>query len=133
MRIYLTHCTGLKDESLRTNKARATPEQFYLSVYTQRFISTCKIQGVRWAIFSDEYGIWFPNIKRSWYDKHPDTVTKKEFAELVRSFDENLMDFSEIWFYNNPSWFHPLYQRIISTSKLNSRIRKFSHLKEIVK
>lgn len=133
MRIFLTHCTGIKNDSLRLTHQKVTPDLLYLSVPTKRFISRCKNQDVNWAIFSDKYGVWFPSIKHLWYDKHPDLVTEEEFIELLRCFDENLKDFSEIWFYNNPSWFHPLYQRIISASALNSRIRKFSHLKDIRK
>ncbi|MBL4657925.1 MAG: hypothetical protein JKX73_07995 [Flavobacteriales bacterium] len=131
MRIYITHCTGIKDNSLRISNKLITPDQLYASVLTQRFISRCEGQKVKWAIFSDYYGIWYPDIKRLWYDKHPDMVTEQEFTELLGSFDENLKDFSEIWFYNNPSWLHPLYQRIISSSRLTSRIKKFSHLKDI--
>lgn len=133
MRIYLTHCTGIKNNSLKISGTRVTPDQLYLSTHTQRFVSRCKEQKVNWGIFSDKYGIWFPNVKRCWYDKHPETVTESEFVELLGNFDNNLKDFSEIWFYNNPSWFHPLYQRIISSSILNSRIRAFSHLKAITK
>jgi len=131
MKIYVTHCTGIKDDSYRFSNAPLYPEQLYRSTPTQRFIARCKKAEVKWAIFSDKYGLWFPEIKKRWYDKHPDTVTEKQFAELLFGFDENLKDFSEIWFYNNPSWFHPLYQRIIAKSTLSLRINKFSHLKEI--
>ena len=131
MRIYITHCTGIKEDSLKYSNRKVRPEQLYLSAHTQGFISRCKKANTQWAIFSDHYGIWFPEVKKPWYDKHPDTVTEQEFAELLSGFDENLKDFSEIWFYNNPSWFHPLCQQLISISSLNSRIKKFSHLKEI--
>jgi len=130
-KIYLTHCTGIKDDSYEFSDTLLYPPQLYRASPTQRFIACCKKKEVPWAILSDQYGIWFPGIKRKWYDKHPDTVTEAQFAQLLSDFDKNLKDFSEIWFYNNPSWFHPLYQRIISQSTLNSRINTFSHLKEI--
>ena len=103
-----------------------------MSKHTQGFIRKCKTTKVSWAIFSDQYGIWLPDVKRKWYDKHPDTVTDEEFAELLQGFDKILVEFSEIWFYNHPSWFHALYQRIIRESTLNQRIVKFSHLNAIV-
>lgn len=131
MRIYLTHCTGIKNEKLIASNKKVLPETLYTSVLTQRFISKCKAERVKWAIFSDQYGIWFPEVKHKWYEKHPNTVSEEEFAELLAGFDKNLAEFSEIWFYNHPSWFHSLYQRIIRESTLNQRIRTFSHLKDI--
>ena len=131
MRIYITHCTGIKDDSLMSSDKMVAPETLYVSALTQRFMRRCKSTQVKWAIFSDQYGIWFPEVKHKWYEKHPDSVTDEEFAELLSGFDKNLEEFSEIWFYNHPSWFHSLYQRIIRESTLNQRIRTFSHLKDI--
>lgn len=131
MRIYLTHCTGVKDDTLRKTGEKVTPDQLYQSIPIQRFFTTCKAQRVAWAIFSDKHGIWFPNLKHGWYDKHPDDVSKDEFEWLVENFDDNLNNFSEIWFYNNPAWFHSLYSRILEHSSLKDRIKLFSHLAEI--
>jgi len=132
MRIYITHCTGIKNDSLKSSDKAVKPEALYAAVHTQRFIRKCKEVQATWAIFSDQYGIWFPDTKRKWYDKHPDSVTNEEFAELLHGFDKILEEFSEIWFYNHPSWFHLLYQRIIRKSTLSQRIRTFSHLNQIV-
>ncbi|PCH96872.1 MAG: hypothetical protein COB85_03150 [Bacteroidetes bacterium] len=133
MRIYLTHCTGIKDNSIKETKEKITPDRFYQSLPMQRFIAKCKSQNVEWAIFSDKYGIWFPDVKRGWYDKHPDSVSTTEFNLLVENFDNNLNNFSEIWFYNNPAWFHELYKKILVQSSLKKKIRMFSHLSQINK
>jgi hypothetical protein len=132
MRIYLTHCTGIKDDRLKETGTAVAPNALYTSMPIQRFIARCHIKNVKWAIFSDLYGVWHPHQKHTWYDKHPDTVTEEEMKQLVRDFDEELQDFSEIWFYNNPSWFHRLYKMLVKRSSLSNRITLFSRLKEIV-
>ena len=132
MRIYLTHCTGIKNDELKGNGKKVHPEELYQSVPFQRFVNECEKKHVNWAVFSDLYGIWFPEQIHQWYDKHPDTVTNNEFDKLISNFDTDLMDFSEIWFYNNPSWFHSLYKAVLKKSSLNHKITTFSKLKEIV-
>ena len=132
MRIYLTHCTGIKDDSLQFTGQSVGPDKLYTSIPIQRFINRCQEKKVQWAIFSDLYGIWFPQQTHPWYDKHPDTVTKNELDKLVSNFDADLKDFSEIWFYNNPSWFHRLYKTLVKRSSLSVRITLFSSLKNIV-
>jgi len=133
MRIYLTHCTGIKDEQLKSSGKTVAPEKLYSAIPHQRCVSKCKKEKVSWAIFSDLYGIWFSHQKHPWYDKHPDTVTENEINQLVNNFDEQLIDFSEIWFYMNPSWFHSLYKDLLKRSSLSNRIKMFSRLNEIVK
>jgi len=130
-RIYLTHCCAKKNDSLRGSGKKATPDRLYKSAPTQRFMNECKKKGVEWAIFSDKYGVVFPNKEIEWYDKHPSKVTDEEFEELLKDFDQKLAVYDEIWFYYNPGRFHPLYKRLLSVSKLKDRIRYFTHIKEI--
>lgn len=132
MRIYLTHCTAKKDDSLKHIGEMVTPDQLYRGKFIQAFMSTCKERGVQWAIVSDLYGVWFPDVRHEWYEKHPRTVTETEFRELVTDFDEKLGPYDEIWFYRNPGRFHPLYKRLLSRSALRDRITLFSHTEEIV-
>ena len=132
MRIYLTHCTGIKDNKLKETGIEVTPDSLYTSVPIQRFIKKCIAKKVNWAIFSDLYGVWFSNKKHKWYEKPPDDVTDKEFNDLLNNFDQNLKKYTEIWFYNNPSRMHALYKNLIQRSKLNGKIKSFSHLNEIV-
>jgi hypothetical protein len=85
MRIYLTHCSATKDDSLKGTGLKITPEQLYKARPTQSFMKRCKSLGVHWAIFSDYYGVWFPEIKREWYGDDvgdPSRVTKPRFLKL---------------------------------------------------
>ena len=132
MRIYLTHCTGMKDGQLKDTGKEVTPDYLYTSVPIQRFIRRCIEKKATWAIFSDLYGVWRSNKKHKWYEKSPDNITNQEFTNLLINFDQNLKDFSEIWFYNNPAWMHVLYKKLLKNSKLNGKIKLFSHLNEIV-
>ena len=131
MRIYITHCTGIKNNKLRESGKLVAPDELYQSFFTQRFMARCKQQKVNWAIFSDQYGIWSPNEKKPWYEKHPDTVTEAEFQHLISDFDTKLKPYSEIWFYRHRGWFHPFYQKIIHHSALSNRIKLFSHIQNI--
>ena len=132
MRIYITHCSAKKDNSLKNSGEKVTPDKLYTATPTQRFMSKCKEKKVNWVIFSDLYGVWFPNIEHWWYEKDPDTVTEQEFKKLVNDFDQKLQDFDEIWFYYNPGRFHPLYERLLQETHLRDKINRFTHLREIV-
>ena len=132
MRIYLTHCTAKKDSSLRFSGERVTPDRLYRGKFVEAFMRTCKQRGVEWAILSDLYGVWFPDIRHEWYEKDPNSVTDSEFWELVRDFDEKLEAYDEIWFYYNPGRFDPLYKRLLSQTALRDRITLFTHHYEVV-
>lgn len=130
-RIYLTHCSAKKDNSLKGTNRELNPDKLYAAAPTQRFMKKCKEKGVNWAIFSDLYGVWFPEIKHRWYEKHPETVTAYEFKNLVNNFDQKLEDYREIWFYHNPGRFHPLYKELLQTTVLKDKVKQFTHLREI--
>lgn len=132
MRIYITHCSKKKDDSLRGTTRKVTPDKLYSSRFLQGFIKKCQEAKVNWAIFSDKYGVVFPNDKIAWYEKNPSRVTKDEFARLVEDFNRKLNDYKEIWFYNNPGRFHRLYKELICSSKLKDKIVLFSHKSQIV-
>ena len=95
-----------------------TPDRLYTSERIQKFIKACKAAGAFWAIFSDEYGVWFPGERRRWYDKPPDTVTPAEFEQLVSRAEKSLEKY-EIFFYGDmgDSNFHPLYRDLIERLK----------------
>lgn len=131
MRIYLTHCSYHKDDSLKGTSKAVLPEQLYTSEALQRFVTRCKQKNVQWAIFSDLYGVWFPDERHGWYEKSPGSVTNKEFAALVSDFDAKLAKYDEIFFYYNPGRFHPLYARLLKSSKLAGRIKEISHVSDI--
>jgi len=132
MRIYVTHCSAKKDNSLKGTGEKVTPDILYTATPLQRFMSRCKEKKVGWAIFSDKYGVWFPNEEHEWYEKDPDMVTEKEFKNLVRDFEEKLGDHYEIYFYHNPGRFHLLYRRLLKEIQIKGKVILFSHLDEIV-
>ena len=131
MRIYLTHCSAKKDNSFRNSIKMLTPDRLYMATPTQRFMSRCKEKHVNWAIFSDKYGVWFPEEKHEWYEKDPDTVSEQEFMQLIKNFNERLAKFDEIWFYYNPGRFHPLYARLLKGVKVKAKITLFTHKNQI--
>lgn len=130
-RIYVTHCSHKKDNRYKETGEAISPDLLYTATPTQRFMARCKARGVRWAIFSDQYGVWFPEKKHEWYEKDPNKVTEDEFSKLVRDFDNKLARYSEICFYYNPGRFHPLYARLLDRSMLADRVKRTTHLRDI--
>jgi len=130
-RIYITHCSAKKEPSLENTSRQVTPDVLYTARILRGFIKKCKETGVQWAIFSDKYGVWFPNEKHEWYEKDPDTVTEEEFRQLLKNFQERLSDYDEIHFYYNPGRFHPLYKRLTKNAIIKGKLTLFSHKDEI--
>lgn len=98
-RIYVTHCSARKADTLKETNIEVTPDMLYKSTPIRRFIKSCKSNRVSWAIFSDKYGIWFANSRHKWYEKDPNKITEDEFNTLVDNFNKSLGDFDEIWFF----------------------------------
>lgn len=135
MRIYITYCSAQKNDELRDINIEVTPDVLYTSKQRIRpFMETCKGLGVRWAIFSDLYGIWFPEEKHVWYEKSPDSVTEAEYKKLLANFDDRLREYNHISFYRpSPVYFHSLYRRILRDSTLADRIQIISSISKISK
>lgn len=131
MKIYITHCSAKKDDNLRNTGEAVTPDRLYTSPRIQRFIQRCRERNVCWAIFSDKYGVWFPDEIHLWYDKHPNQVTEEEFQNLLNNFNQRLQEYDEIWFYYHPARFHKLYRKLIKKTKLRKRITLFTHINKI--
>lgn len=133
LNIYVTYCSRQKDDSLKDTGIEVTPDVLYTSKSRLvPFMDTCKGLRVRWAIFSDLYGVWFPEVKHVWYEKSPDSVTEQEFRTLLENFNTSLKDFGEIHFYR-PSqiYFHGLYRRLLRETSLADRIKIFSSIFDI--
>jgi len=127
MVIYVTHCSAKKKKA----QALMLPDELYTSRRIQAFMKQCKYAEVNWAIFSDLYGVWFPTVRREWYEKSPDSVTEEEFKSLLKDFNEKLRSYTSIYFYYHPARFHRLYRRLIERSSLKERIsliRSVSHI-----
>jgi len=134
MRIYFTHCSYKKNFSVREKNIKVTPDKFYTSIRIQRFIKRCKTHKVKWAIFSDKYGIWFPDQKHKWYEKSPNEVTDREFKNLVDHTFSKLKNYNEVYFYGNyrSPRFHPLYRKFFNRLRRKGlNIKLISHLNEI--
>lgn len=130
--IYVTHCSAKKNISLKKTNKKVKPDILYSSDRIQRFMRKCEESNVDWAIFSDNYGIWFKDVNNCWYEKAPETVTEEEFNQLVSDFNTKLKYFDEIRFYYNPGRFHKIYRRVLSETELKSKVKKFTHLSEIL-
>ena len=133
MRIYLTHCSAKKDASLRASGNSVTSDILYTAIPTTRFMQRYIDENVRWAIFSDLYGVWFPDVTHHWYEKDPETVSNEEYCVLLADFDRQLAAYTDIVFYHNPSRFHPLYARILRDTALAARVSRISHLEDITR
>jgi hypothetical protein len=54
--------------------------------------------GFNWAIFSDLYGVWLPDEKHGYYEKHPSKVTESEFTELLLTSRDKLKKYDTVYF-----------------------------------
>ena len=115
--LYITHCSREKDTALEKSGERATPDRLYTSPVLKRFIRHCQSQGLAWAIFSDKYGVVFPQETIPWYSKPPSEVTEEEFAALLENFTTRLAGYDEIWFYQRAGETHPLFQRVMELGR----------------
>lgn len=131
-KIYVTHCSAKKDDSLEGTGIKTTPDKLYTAQPLQRFIKKCREMGVNWAIFSDLHGVVLSDDEICWYNKDPDDVMEDEYQALVANFIEKLSGFDEIYFYHNPGRFHRLYKRLIEDGlKMGLKIIPITHLSEI--
>jgi len=91
----------------------------------------CKVRQVAWVIFSDLYGVWFPEIRHEWYEKDPNSVTDEEFWQLLRNFDESLAPYSQICFYHNRGSLNRLHKRLLKETALGDRVKMITRLRDI--
>ncbi len=100
---------------MKRSGEKVSPDKLYTGVKISRFINRCKKLNVNWAIFSDLYGIWFPNEKHRYYEKHPSKVTDNEFTTLLQASKEKLKNYETVYFYGNHKshYFHGLYKKLI--------------------
>ncbi len=132
-KIYITRCSAEKDNSLKGTGEKVTPDNLYTSNRIQTFIEKCREENVDWAIFSDNYGAWFPDQKHEWYDKPPENVSHQEFKELVKSFEENFGEYDEILFYHNINSLPDLFLRIIDKVNVRDKVKLFTDKSKIGK
>lgn len=127
--VFFTFCSAKKNDSLRGSGEKVHPDVLYTSQRVQSFIGRCKARRVRWAIFSDEYGVWFPEVKHKWYETSPNDALPV-FARLLADFDEKMKDFDVIHFCPGTGGprIHRIYRKLIHESRLKDRIRTSSFM-----
>ncbi|MHC4250549.1 MAG: hypothetical protein ACYS9X_15580 [Planctomycetota bacterium] len=129
--IYITHCSGEKDDALTGTGRAVAPDDLYTSARFRSFVRACRKAGVAWAVLSDRYGVWLSDETREWYEKAPEDVSGTEFRALVEDFGRKLAGFGRIRFYHEPGRLHPLYRRIVEASALRDRVEFFTDLRVI--
>jgi hypothetical protein len=110
--LYITHYSRDKLEGIRETGQAVTPDRLYASPALIKFVDFCKRTQLNWAIFSDKYGVVFPEEKISWYSKPPDSVTEREFEQLLENFTTRLAGFDEIYFYQRTGETHLVFKEI---------------------
>ena len=131
MRIYLTHCSKEKEPSLEGTDIAVPPDRLYVSPSIQQFMKRCRSKKVSWGVLSDLHGVFLSDECRTWYEKHPDTVTDEEEAHVLESFSDKLSAYAEIFFYVRPSSCHPFYRRILRRTSLADRVQTFQDIGRI--
>lgn len=130
-RIYITYCSWQKDDRLKGTGIRVTPDKLYLSTRIQSFIAHCRVKNVKWAIYSDYCGVWFPEDLHAWYDLHPDNVPEEAIYGLSQVFSKSLSKYDEIYYFYDKKTLHPLYERIVNESEIFERVHWFDDIKII--
>ena len=91
----------------------------------------CQARNVSWAILSDLYGIYLPNERHIWYEKHPDTVTSEEEKAVIQDFNAKLNLYDQIYFFIRIESFHPFYERVLKNTLLANRVKIFQDIEYI--
>ena len=128
-RVFFTHCSAQKNDSLRDSGRAVAPDELYTSQRVQAFMDRCKAKKVRWAIFSDKYGMWFPEVRHPWYEFSPDEALP-QFPDLLADFDEKMKGVELIYFcpgVGGPR-LHGLYRGLVRQSRWKDRIKTISFL-----
>ena len=70
-RLMLIGCTKHKHDAGYNPQTggRVVPEQLYKSALFSKRLDYAEERGLRWAVLSAKYGVWFPNIALKPYDK----------------------------------------------------------------
>ena len=96
-RLMLIGCSKTKkavDFDPRTG-GRVIPEQLYGSQLFSKRVDYAKARGIRWAVLSARYGIWFPHIGLKAYDQTFLDMIPAEIAAWHVGVAQRLME--ELW------------------------------------
>jgi hypothetical protein len=121
-RIRVTNCTAAKDEGARASGEPVTPDVLYVDPRIQRFFAEARADGVPWAVLSDQWGLLHEDDTAAWYERHPDTVSPDDEAELVRSVEAGLAGYDVIELVPLKATPHPLYERVLRAADTGATI-----------
>jgi hypothetical protein len=96
-RLILIGCSKTKktvDFDPRTG-GRVIPEQLYGSQLFTKRVDHAKARGMRWAVLSARYGVWFPHIGLKAYDQTFADMEAAEIAAWHVGVAQRLME--ELW------------------------------------
>jgi hypothetical protein len=81
-RLMLIGCSKTKKSCEYDSRVggRVIPEQLYGSQLFSKRVDYAKAKGLRWAVLSAKYGVWFPRIELKPYDQ---TFADMEAAEIA--------------------------------------------------
>ena len=74
---------------------RVVPEQLYGSQLFSKRVDYAKARGIRWAVLSARYGVWFPHIGLKAYDQTFSDMIPAEIAAWHVGVAQRLME--ELW------------------------------------
>ena len=120
--IRITACTAQKSDRARRHGEPVTPDVLYVEPGIQRFFGDARADGVPWAVLSDQWGVLLEHDRAPWYERHPDTVTAADEAELVRSAEAKLAGFDVVELVRLRPTSHPLYERVLRTADLTATL-----------
>ena len=121
-RIRVTSCTALKDDAARQSGEAVAPDVLYVEPRIQRFFAEARAAGEPWAVLSDQWGLLLEEDRAPWYERHPDTVSAEDEAELVRSVEAKLTGYDVIELVPLRSDPHPLYERVIRAADTGASV-----------
>ena len=96
-RLMLIGCSKTKkavDFDPRTG-GRVIPEQLYGSQLFSKRVDYAKARGLRWAVLSARYGVWFPHIGLKAYDQTFSDMIPADIAAWHVGVAQRLME--ELW------------------------------------
>lgn len=96
-RLMLIGCSKTKkavDFNPRTG-GRVVPDQLYGSQLFSKRVDYAKAKGLRWAVLSARYGVWFPHIGLKAYDQTFSDMIPAEIAAWHVGVAQRLME--ELW------------------------------------
>ena len=96
-RLMLIGCTKGKQDRPYNNLTggRVVPEQLYQSPLFSKRLDYAEVKGLRWAVLSAKYGVWFPRIGLKPYDQTFADMTPADVAAWHVGVAQRLIE--ELW------------------------------------